>query len=128
MRYNVGQKAITKHHQEDVTILEVTNDGEYVASMDRFTDEVVSFSYHEHDLTPWRPRRYRVDGSHPNQLVDANKGMEMVHGGTWGIKDTHTDTIVFYVTSPSSKMIALEICDAMNSGTLLTSISKKKVH
>jgi len=133
-KFKVGQKVITKDHQEDGTVVKVIQHDmgrcDYKVLLDRFADTdsvdadgnpVGVFTYFESDLEKWKSRRFRVDGNHYMQMYDDPQGTggERLRQGTWGVRDTLTDQIVFYITSGAAKLIAQEVCKAMDEKTLL---------
>ena len=122
--FKVGQLAITVSHQEDVTITEVIREGYYNVKMVRLPD--VSFTCYAHELERWKSRRFVIDGNHHMRMHDdSSEGAGKFMGaGSWGIRDTIEDRVVFYVTSGSSRMIAMEICKQINAGTLLKEFCK----
>ena len=117
--FKVDQLAIETSHQEDVKIVEVIREGYYKVEMVRLPGVV--FNCFTHDLERWKPRRFVIDGDHHMRMHDHSAVGEgkFIGVGSWGVRDTHTDTVVFYVTSCSSRMIAMEICKQMNAGDLL---------
>lgn len=126
MKYKVGDRLISKAHQEDLTIVGIDERSkQYIAKIDRLPD-VEPFSYWEHEVEPWRYRRYVVDGNHYMKLMDHTDQYDpkFCGSGTWGVRDTIEDRVVFYVTSGSSRAIAMEICKQMNEGMLLKEMTQ----
>lgn len=126
MKYKVGDRVICKAHQEDLTIVEVDEHRQwYRAKLDRLPD-VGPFYYRDYEIEPWRWRRYVIDGNHYMKLMDHTDQYDpkFCGSGTWGVRDTIKDRVVFYVTSGSSRAIAMEICKQMNEGMLLKEMTQ----
>ena len=123
MKFKVGSRAILKDRMEDVKIVEVTDDGLYYYSVDRLEgtkcdapDWENKFSAREHELMPWKPRRFKVSGDHSASLAINDEIQNM---GTWAIKDEYEDRVVMYISSTSSRWQAQEIANAMNDSGLM---------
>lgn len=124
MAYKVGDRVIDLCHQEDLTVVEVKGNS-YLCKIDRLPD-VQPFSYFEHELQPWKYRRFKIAGDHYMKMFDcSNQYDEKFCGsGSWGVRDDFNGEIIFYITSGASRLIAMEICKAMNAGTLLKEFVK----
>jgi hypothetical protein len=126
MKFKVGDLAICTTHQEDVTIVEVDEQrGSYLGKLVRLPD-VEPFLYWEHDIEPWRYRRFVIDGNHHMKLHDCSNHFDpkFCGSGTWGVRDKMMGQVLFYITSSSSRAIAMEICKQMNEGKLLKEMLK----
>lgn len=122
--FKVGQRAICNVHQEDVVITKVIREGYYEAEVVRLPGTLLN--YFTHELEPWKFRRFVIDGNHHMRMHDdSNEGAgKFIGTGSWGVRDTIEDRVVFYVTSGASRMIAMEICKQMNAGMLLKEFTK----
>lgn len=125
MKYKVGDRVIDKVHHEDMTIVAAEEQkNRYTAKLDRLPD-VGPFDYWESDLEPWKPRRFRVDGNHHMKLYDCSYSHDpqFYGSGTWGVRDTWEDRVVFYITSAHSRAVAMEIAKQMNENKLLKELA-----
>lgn len=137
-KFKVGQKVIELAHDEEGTVVEIKyhrhGGHSYKVQLDRFANskevdgkQIGLFSYSDSELIPWKPRRFIRFGDHHMRLVDSPSGVggEFCGYGTWGIKDTYTDQVVFWVTSGGAYWIVKELCRAMNDGVILQEMTKR---